>query len=81
MRLIIGKIYISIPFEVEVKQGDSIAPVLLLFVMVAFAETIEKEWVRNVLKMIKFKRHRNSPQSSGRITSHPAKIFSHGTLF
>ena len=81
MRLIIGKIYISIPFEVEVKQGDSIAPVLLLFVMVAFAETIEKEWVRNDLKMIKLKQHSNSPQSSVRITSHPAKTFSNGTLF
>ena len=31
--------------------------------------------------MIKFKRHSNSPQSSGRITSRPAKIFSHRTLF
>ena len=46
-----------------------------------FTETIEKEWVRNDLKMIKFKVHINSPQSSGRITSHPAKKFSHGTLF
>ena len=30
--------------------------------------------------MIKFKLHSNSPQSSGRITSQPAKTFSHGTL-
>ena len=81
MRIITGKIYLSIPFEVLVKQGDSVAPVLFLFIMMAFAETIEKEWVRNDLKMIKFKRHSNSPQSSGRITSHPAKTFSHGTLF
>ena len=37
--------------------------------------------MRNDLKMIKFKRHSNSPQSSGRINSHPVKTFSHGTLF
>ena len=37
--LIIGKIDISIPFEVVVKQGDSVAPVRLLFLMMAFAET------------------------------------------
>ena len=54
-RLIIGKIDISIPFEVGVKQGGIVAPVLFLFIMMAFAETIEKEWVRDDLKMIKFK--------------------------
>ena len=42
--LIIGKIDTSIPFEVDVKQGDSVAPVLLLFFMMAFAETVEAEW-------------------------------------
>ena len=78
--LIIVKIYISIPFEVGVKQRDSVAPVLFLFIVVAFAETIENERVINDLNMIKFKRHSNSPQSSGRITSHLAKIFSHGTI-
>ena len=75
-----GKIDIPIPFEVGVKQGDIVAPVLFLFIMMAFVETIEKEWVRNDLKIIKFKRHRNSPRSSGRITSNPAKTISHGTL-
>ena len=31
--------------------------------------------------MIQFRRKSNSPQSSGRVTSHPAKTFSQGTLF
>ena len=31
--LIIGKIDISIPLEVGVKQGDSVAPLLFLFIM------------------------------------------------
>ena len=35
-RLILGKINISIPFEVGVKQGESVAPVLFLFIMTAF---------------------------------------------
>ena len=81
MRLILGKIDLSIMFEVGVKQGNSVSPVLFLFIMMAFAETLEEEWVKNNLNKIKFRRKSNSPQSSGRVTSHPAKTFSHGTLF
>ena len=55
VRLIIVKINISIPFEVGVKQGGGVAPVLFLFIVMAFVETIENKWVRNYLKMIKFK--------------------------
>ena len=40
--LILGKIDISIPFEVGVKQGDSVAPVLFLFIMMAFLKSLEK---------------------------------------
>ena len=47
VRLIIGKIDTSIPFDVGVKQGDSVAPVLFLFLMMAFAEVIEQEWDKN----------------------------------
>ena len=75
VRLILGKIHISILFEVGVKQGDRVAHVLFLFMMMAFADTKEKEWVINDFKMIKFKRHSNSSQPSGRITSHPANKF------
>ena len=38
VRLIIGKIDTSIPFEVGVKQGDSVAPVLFLYLMMDFVE-------------------------------------------
>ena len=41
VRLILGKIDLSIMFEVGVKQGDSVAPVLFLFIMMAFAETLK----------------------------------------
>ena len=61
VRLIIGKIDTSIPFEVGVKQGDSVAPVLFLFLMMAFAEAIEQECNKNGIEKIEFKRHTNSP--------------------
>ena len=41
VRLIIEKIDTSIPFNVGVKQGDRMAPVLLLFLIMAFAKTLE----------------------------------------
>ena len=43
VRLILGNIYISIHLEIGLKQGDSVAPVLFLLIMMAFAETLEKE--------------------------------------
>ena len=43
-KLIIGKVEKSIDFKVGVKQGDSMAPVKLLFLMVDFEETLEDEW-------------------------------------
>ena len=42
VRLILRNIDISIPFEVGLKQGDIVAPVLFLFIMMAFVETLEK---------------------------------------
>ena len=42
VRLILVIIDISIPFEVGLKQGDIVAPVLFLFIMMAFVETLEK---------------------------------------
>jgi len=81
VRLIIGKIDTSIPFQVGVKQGDSIAPVIFLFIIMAFAETLEKEWIKHGLHRLEFKQHTNSRQSSGRLTSHPRGTFAHGSLF
>eukprot|EP00978_Attheya_sp_CCMP212_P032113 scaffold123778_cov40-Attheya_sp.AAC.2 len=34
----------SIPYTVGVKQGNAMAPVLFLFLIQAFAETLEEEW-------------------------------------
>ena len=42
VRLTIGKIDTSISFKVGFKQGYSMSPVLFLFVIMSFAETLEK---------------------------------------
>ena len=42
VRLILRNVDISIPFKVGLKQGDIVAPVLFLFIVVAFADTLEK---------------------------------------
>ena len=40
----IGKTKETMSQNVGVRQGDCMAPVLLLFMVMAFAETLEKEW-------------------------------------
>ena len=81
VRLIIGKIDTSIPFKVGVKQGDSMAPVLFLFLIMAFAETLEKEWKNNRLTKATFSRQSNSPPSTGHIFSHKPKSFNSRNIF
>ena len=57
-------------FKVGVKQGDSVAPVLFLFIVMAFSKTLEKEWTLNGLTKAKFSRDNNSPLSDGQLISH-----------
>jgi hypothetical protein len=40
----IEKEVVELPQTVGVRQGDNMAPVLFLFLMSAFAETLETEW-------------------------------------
>ena len=42
VKLVIGEFETTIDFKVGVKQGDSVVPVLFLFIMMAFAKTLEK---------------------------------------
>ena len=49
-------------------QGDCIAPVLFLFMVMAFYETLEKEWTRTGLNMIKLQQRSHSPQDIGTLT-------------
>ena len=46
VRLIIGNIDISTPFNIGVKQEDSMAPILFIFLIMEFDETSEKNGQR-----------------------------------
>jgi hypothetical protein len=52
----IGKEMGKILQSVGVRQGDNMAPVLFLFLMTAFAESLEKEYDRNNIKKIELHR-------------------------
>ena len=81
VKLVIGEFETTIEFKVGVKQGDSVALVLFLFIVMAFAETLEKEWTRNGLTKAKFSRNNNSPLSDGQLISHPTRSFDCGVFF
>ena len=56
------------------------APVLFLFMVMDFAETLEKEWTRAGLNMITLQQRSHSPQDIGKLTGHKVKTFSQGNL-
>ena len=59
----IGKEKITIPYSIGVQQGDNMAPVLFIFVMLAFTDILEKNWSPTWgITPIQFKRH--SPTTS-----------------
>ena len=46
----------------------------------AFAENLEKEWIKAGLQMVTLKQHPHSPRDVGILTGHKNKNFSQGTL-
>ena len=64
---------------VGVRQGDCMAPVLFLFMVMAFADTLEKEWVKSGLQMATLRQHTHSTQDVGRLTGQKKKYFEQGT--
>ena len=46
----IGKIKDKMSQTVGVRQGDCMAPILFLFMVMSFSETLEKEWIKADLK-------------------------------
>ena len=55
---------------VGARQGDCMAPVLFLLVLMAFAETLETEWIKADIKMINLRQHTHSPRDVGKLTGH-----------
>ena len=65
---------------VGVRQGDFMAPVIFLFVVIAFAKTLEKEWTRIDLNMITLQQCSHLPKDIGTLTGHKENTFSQGNL-
>jgi hypothetical protein len=57
LKLRIGDETREIPYGKGVKQGDIMAPILFLFLMLAFSETLEEEYEEWGIKPIEFKYH------------------------
>ena len=56
------------------------APVLFLFMVMDFSETLEKEWAKAGLQMVNFRQHTHSPRDVVRLTGHKKKTFEQGTI-
>ena len=74
----IGKEMGEVLQSVGVRQGDNMAPVLFLFLMTAFAESLEKEYDRNNIKKIELHRASDEDLISGNaiLKSHKPKQYS-----
>lgn len=66
---------------VGVKQGDCLAPVLFLFIIMDFAKLLEKEWDKENLTKATFHHKQNSPCETGKILGHSPGKFSKGLFF
>ncbi len=65
----------EIPQEVGVWQGDNTAPVLFLFLMTAFAETLELKWKREKIEAVTVMTAADDQIWEGRLCSHTPKMF------
>ena len=81
VNLIIVNIEASIAFKVGVKQGCRTAPLIFLFLMMEFAETIEYKWTDLGLSKYHFLRKVNAQRSTKKVVRHRLGNFTPGTLF
>jgi hypothetical protein len=65
----------EIPQEAGVRQGDNMAPVLFLFFMTAFAETLELEWKHEKIEVVTAMIAADDNIGKGHLCSHTPKIF------
>ncbi len=56
------------------RQGDNMAPVLFLFLMTAFAQTLELEWKKIGIPILSVMTAGNEHLADGKICSHPPKM-------
>ena len=65
----------EIPQTVGVRQGDNMAPVLFLFLMTAFAETLELVWKERDIPILRVITTANEHIAEGKICSHTPAMF------
>ena len=68
-------------FKVGVKQEDIMAPILFLFLIMAFAKTLEDKWTALGLSKAQFASKFNKPRSTGQLVIHRPGTFLSGILF
>ena len=66
----VGKTEEKMSQTVGVRQGDCMVPVLFIFMVMAFEETLEKECIKAELNMINLRQHTHSPCNVGKLTGH-----------
>ena len=73
VRITLDGVSAEIPQTVGVRQGDNLSPVLFLFFMSAFAESLETEWEHQGLSKAEFMRTpvEEVGNDFGQLTSHP----------
>ena len=76
----IEKEVIELTQTVGVRQGDNMAPVLFLFLMLAFAELLEAEWKREQIGVCTVRSYVGSYLTSGKgkLRGHLPKNIYHG---
>ena len=70
----------EIPQTVGVRQGDNMAPVLFLFLMTAFTETLETVWQEQAIPTLKVITASDDNMINGKICSHTPAMFTLKTL-
>ena len=81
VKLIFRKVDTSIEFKVGIKQGDSMALVLFLFLMMTFSETLEDQWMAFELSKYQFVCKDNSLRSTGQLVIQQPGTLLSGILF
>ncbi len=65
----------EIPQTVGVRQGDNMAPILFLFLMTAFAKTLELEWRKLDIPILSVMTAADMHIAEGKICSHTPAMF------
>ncbi len=71
----IEKEIFEIPQSVGIHQGDNMAPVLFLFLMMAFAETLEIVWRQQEIPIVSVMVAKGDNMINGKICSHTLTMF------